>query len=192
MASDQTEPEFLKLFKTPGNGQSGDDQPGDKQTGDGQPGDEQPGAGPGRARPGAREAWRRWRQNRPFLGGLLVVMAGAEILISEKGPLPLIIHIGVQGVAGYLIPVVLLLCGLLLLFHPVQRTFYAVLAVLLALGSWITSNLGGFFIGMLLGLVGGWLAFAWRSPEERAAGERKAGISPGPASQTGPLGQERK
>jgi hypothetical protein len=92
---------------------------------------------------------------------LLVLLGGAEILLSERAPLPVVIHVGIQGLAGYLVPAVLLLCGLLLWFTPEQRTFYSILAVLLSLGSWITSNLGGFFVGMALGLVGGSLAFAW-------------------------------
>jgi hypothetical protein len=109
----------------------------------------------------AFSAWYRWRRNRPFWGGLLVLLGGAEILLSERAPLPVVIHVGIQGLAGYLVPAVLLLCGLLLWFTPEQRTFYSILAVLLSLGSWITSNLGGFFVGMALGLVGGSLAFAW-------------------------------
>jgi hypothetical protein len=109
----------------------------------------------------AWHAWRHWRRTRPFWGGLLVLLGGAEILLSERAPLPLVIHIGLQGLAGYLVPLISLLCGALLWFHPVQRTFYSLLAVLLALGSWITSNLGGFFIGMLLGVIGGALAFGW-------------------------------
>lgn len=108
------------------------------------------------------EAWRQWRRARPFWGALLVLVGGVEILLTEASPLPLVIHIGLQGAAGYLIPVVLVLSGLLLLFHPVQRTFYALLAIILALGSWVTSNMGGFFFGMLLGIVGGSLAFAWQ------------------------------
>jgi hypothetical protein len=106
-------------------------------------------------------AFYRWRHNRPFWGGLLVLLGGAEILLSERTPLPVVIHVGIEGLAGYLVPAVLLLCGLLLWFTPEQRTFYSILAVLLSLGSWITSNLGGFFIGMALGLVGGSLGFAW-------------------------------
>lgn len=113
---------------------------------------------------GLLRAWRAfssWRRSRPFWGGLLIILGAGEILLSERAPLPLVIHIGFQGLAGYLVPAILLLCGLLLWFNPVQRTFYSLLAVLLALGSWITSNLGGFFVGMLLGLVGGALAFGW-------------------------------
>jgi hypothetical protein len=109
----------------------------------------------------ARQAFRIWRRTRPFWGGLLVTGGAGEILMSEHGPISLVIHIGIQGLAGYLIPLMLLLCGVLLWFNPAQRAFYSLLAIVLALGSWITSNLGGFFIGMLLGLVGGALAFAW-------------------------------
>ena len=122
-------------------------------------------AGPAGAGPRDTELvaarWRQWRHGRPFWGGAFVVAGAAVTLLSERAPLPLIVHIGVQGVAGYLVPVMLLVCGLLLWFHPAQRTFYSILAVLLALGSWITSNLGGFFGGMLLGLLGGSLGFAW-------------------------------
>ena len=122
----------------------------------------------------ALPAWRAWRRARPFWGGLFVVLGGGEILLSEQASLPLAIHIGLHGLASYLIPLLLLLCGLLLWFHPPLRTFYSVLAVLLALGSWITSNLGGFFVGMLLGLFGGSLAFAWVSGDDRRTGTRPA------------------
>ncbi len=131
-------------------------------------------AEPGRLRR-ARLAFRRWRHTRPFLGGLLVTLGGVEILLSERAPLPLVIHIGLQGLAGYLVPLMLVLCGLLLLFNPVQRTFYALLAVLLSLAAWVTSNLGGFFIGMLLGLIGGALAFAWVQRERRGPAQHRSG-----------------
>ena len=107
-------------------------------------------------------SWRRWRHSRPFWGGFFVLLGGSVILLSEQAPLPLVVHIGVQGLAGYLVPIVLVLCGLLIWFNPGQRVFYSLLSVLLALTSWITSNLGGFFFGMLLGVLGGSLAFAWQ------------------------------
>jgi Family of unknown function (DUF6114) len=113
-----------------------------------------------------RQAFRIWRRTRPFWGGLLVTGGAGEILMSEHGPISLVIHIGIQGLAGYLIPVMMLLCGVLLWFNPAQRAFYSLLSIVLALGSWITSNLGGFFIGMLLGIVGGALAVAWAADSD--------------------------
>ncbi|MFI2663830.1 DUF6114 domain-containing protein [Micromonospora carbonacea] len=115
----------------------------------------------GRSAAGGAGRWRAWRRSRPFWGGLLVALGGVEILATLRAPLPVILHVGPQGLAGYLVPVILLLCGVLLLAHPPQRLFYALVSLVLALVSWLTSNLGGFFVGMLLALVGGCLAFAW-------------------------------
>jgi Family of unknown function (DUF6114) len=111
-------------------------------------------------------AWQRWRRTRPFWGGLLIILGGAEILLSEQAPLPIVIHVGAQGLAGYLVPIVLVVCGVLLWLSPTQQTFYSVLAVVLALGSWVTSNLGGFFVGLILGVIGGALAFAWQRGDD--------------------------
>ena len=133
---------------------------------------------PGRA----RAAFRRWRRTRPFWGGLLITVGGAEILVTEKAPFKLVLHIGLQGLAGYLLPAVMVLCGLLLWFTPAQRTFYAVLSVMLSLATWVTSNLGGFLIGMLLGLVGGSLAFGWMprgaGPDRTRRGRTKKKADP--------------
>jgi hypothetical protein len=119
-------------------------------------------------------AWQRWRRTRPFWGGLLIILGGAEMLLSEQAPLPIVIHVGVQGLAGYLVPIVLVLCGVLLWLSPLQQTFYSVLAVVLALASWVTSNLGGFFVGLMLGVLGGSLAFAWQRGEGPGPGLAEA------------------
>lgn len=137
----------------------------------GEDGPTQPGDAGGPGLPASRrEVWQQWRHSRPVLGPVLVIAGGLEILVSERAPLPLLIHIGVQGVAGFLIPAIMVLCGVLLLLHPVQRTFYSILAILLALGSWITSNLGGFFVGLLLGVAGGALSFAWQQGTRARSG----------------------
>jgi hypothetical protein len=112
-------------------------------------------------------AWGRWRRSRPFWSGLLIVLGGTEILVSERAPVRVILHLGVQGIAGYLLPIVIILCGFLLWFNPQQRLFYSILAVIMSLGTWVTSNLGGFFLGLILGVVGGSLAFGW-TPDEGA------------------------
>jgi Family of unknown function (DUF6114) len=120
----------------------------------------------------ARLAFRGWRRGRPFWGGLIVVLGAAEILITYRAPFGIIVHFGLYGLAGYLVPIMLALLGLLIIFDSTHRTFYSVLSVLAALGTWLTSNLGGFFIGMLLGLVGGCLAFGWQYGERPARADR--------------------
>lgn len=114
----------------------------------------------------ARHAFWVWRRTRPFWGGLLVIAGASEMLVSEQAPLPVVTHIGIQGLAGYLIPTFMAFSGVLLWLNPIDRTIYSLLALFLALGSWITSNLGGFFVGMLVGVIGGSLAFAWTTDSE--------------------------
>ena len=132
----------------------------------------EPAATPGRPRR-ARLAFRAWRRARPFWGGLLVLLGAGEILLTYHAPFGLVVHFGVYGLAGYAVPGLLALLGLMIVFDPTHRTFYSVFAVLTALGTWLTSNLGGFIIGMLLGLVGGSLAFGWQLGERPARTERK-------------------
>ncbi|MFF4522058.1 DUF6114 domain-containing protein [Streptomyces bluensis] len=120
--------------------------------------------------------FREWRGQRPFAGGLLLTLGGAEILVTMKAPLPVILHIGMQGLAGYLIPGVMIVCGLLILFNPSQRLFYSIIGVLLSVGSWLTSNIGGFLIGLVLGVTGSVLAFGWlpdQEPREKRSGRRR-------------------
>jgi Family of unknown function (DUF6114) len=124
-----------------------------------------------------RGGFGRWRRSRPFWGGLLIILGGGWILFTEKAPLSAVVHFGMQGLAGYAIPLVIALCGVLLWVNPAQRLFYSILAVLLSLGTWVTSNLGGFLIGMLLGLVGGSLAFAWSPPRRTGPAPDGAGPS---------------
>ena len=142
---------------------------------------------PREPRGGIRPAFRRWRAGRPFWGGLLLAVGGAEILLTQKASLKVILHIGMQGLAGYLLPVLMVLCGLLILFNPTQRLFYSITGALISLGSWMTSNLGGFFIGLLLGVVGSCLAFGWlpdqaprRSRRQRRKEARAAEAVPQP------------
>ncbi|MEU8652403.1 DUF6114 domain-containing protein [Streptomyces sp. NPDC048737] len=127
--------------------------------------------------------FRRWTARRPFPGGLLLVLGGAEILVTMKAPLPVILHIGMQGLAGYLLPTLMVLVGLLILFNPAQRLFYSIIGVLLSLGTWPTSNLGGFLIGLLLGVVGSCLTFGWLPDQESRKVRRQRRKAAGAAGQ---------
>jgi hypothetical protein len=122
---------------------------------------------------GWRPAFRAWRAGRPFWGGLLLTLGGGWILLTEKASLKVIMHVGMQGVAGYLLPTVMALCGLLTIFSPAQRLFYSIVGILCSLGTWLTSNLGGFFLGLALGAVGSCLAFGWLPDQEPRVSRRK-------------------
>lgn len=133
--------------------------------------------------PGFPRRWwrsfRGWRHSRPFWGGLLVFLGAAEILLTYRAPFGMVLHFGMYGLAGYLVPALMAVLGLMIIFDPDHRTFYSVLAVLAALGTWLTSNLGGFILGMLLGVIGGSMAFGWTHSERP---ERKRRRSRAPAA----------
>ncbi|MFD2766768.1 DUF6114 domain-containing protein [Micromonospora eburnea] len=138
------------------------------------------------ARPGGfTRAWRgfrRWRRSRPFWGGLFAVLAGAEIFGTTQATLAgLTLKMGPTGFLAWLIPTILVVCGLLLWFTPQHRIFYSVIAAVTAVYSLIGVNLGGFFLGMLLGIVGAGLGFAWMPGRPASTGEQ-----PVPAVDEGP------
>ncbi|MFI7576167.1 DUF6114 domain-containing protein [Micromonospora sp. NPDC049497] len=111
---------------------------------------------------GPWDALRRWRRSRPFWGGLLTALAGLEIFGTTQMSLSgLTFQLGPTGFLSWLIPAILLACGLLMWITPQQRIFYAVVAVVTAVYSLIGINLGGFLLGAVLGTIGSGLGFAW-------------------------------
>jgi uncharacterized protein DUF6114 len=131
----------------------------------------------------AGELWRRfggWRRVRPFWGGLLMILAAAVLFLSANLTLKAMqVHFGQEGFLSYLLPLMLLLCGLLVWFTPAQRLFYAVIGLLTSVYSLIGLNLGGFGVGMLLGIAGGALVIAWTPPPAIPA---PASVSPEPTA----------
>jgi hypothetical protein len=138
-----------------------------------------------------RTRWRAWRRSRPVWGGLLLFVAGVELVLLPlsgvlvHGGLKLVIYIGIGGVFGVLIGALLIAAGTALLVNPVHRSFYGIAGIVLGIASFPASNLGGFFLGMLLAIVGGALGYAWSpipaegtgvqgSPGTEAGGESAA------------------
>jgi len=139
-----------------------------------------------------RSRFRGWRRRRPFWGGVLLAAAGIELLVAPAAqslilPIDLIIYAGVAGISGNLIGVLLIGIGVLSWFQPAQKSFFGMVGIMLALVSFVTSNFGGFVIGMLLGIVGGALVFAWgpKTREQRFEGRQRA-EGPGGSDETGP------
>jgi len=131
------------------------------------------GSGPAQAAPAPRrrlarlERWRAWRRSRPFWGGLLLILSGLELFAIPlsgdliHGAIKLVIYIGIAGVFGVLIGALLVVAGLVIWFNQAHKTFYGIAGIVLGIVSFPASNLGGLFIGMLLAIIGGSIAFAW-------------------------------
>jgi hypothetical protein len=120
---------------------------------------------------------------------MLLVLAGLEMLlipltgVLARGQIKLVIYVGVGGIFGILIGALLIASGLALWFNDAHKTFYSIAGVLLAILSFIGTNLGGFFIGMLLGIVGGSLAFAWAPATEAGTDDFRPPPPPEPRSE---------
>ncbi|WP_246212958.1 DUF6114 domain-containing protein [Streptomyces abyssomicinicus] len=113
-----------------------------------------------------------WRWRRPFWGGLLLTLAGTLIMIMMvQGSLEVALASGPRGVVGYILPALMIICGVLTLFSPAQRVFYSIVGLLSSLGAWVTSNMGAFMIGTILGVTGSTLIFGWL-PEQGPRGKK--------------------
>jgi hypothetical protein len=106
--------------------------------------------------------FRAWRKNRPFVGGLLTVLAGIEMFFSGQLDVGNIhVQVGIEGFQATVIPISLVVLGILAVAMPVHRIFYGVICLVVSVYSLVGVNLGGFFVGMLLGAIGGVLTVSW-------------------------------
>ncbi|WP_027342016.1 DUF6114 domain-containing protein [Hamadaea tsunoensis] len=118
--------------------------------------------------------WRRftaWRRGRPFWGGLLSILAGIEIFSSTQQSIgEMDIKVGMEGMQAYVIPLALVFAGFLAWFTPAQRHFYGLLVPVIAVYALIGVNFGGWFVGTILGMIGGAMIFAWSPAPPRGTG----------------------
>ncbi|MGW1638609.1 DUF6114 domain-containing protein [Streptomyces lavendulae] len=123
---------------------------------------------------------RAWRRTRPFWGGLLLVLGGAELLLVPLSPVTVLVSLGPGGIAAIGIGAALIVAGLFLWCVPQARTYVSLHALLLSVLSFVATNLGGFLVGMLLGIAGSALAFGWTpvTAAEEAAGGEAGGPAP--------------
>ncbi|MER8037759.1 DUF6114 domain-containing protein [Streptomyces hydrogenans] len=108
-------------------------------------------------------------RRRPFGAGLALALGGAEILLVQRaGPADLL-----TADVRFAVPLLMVVCGVLIVGDPRRRRAYAVVGVLASLASWVASDLGGFLLGAALGIVGGALALGRAAdpgpPDPRAA-----------------------
>lgn len=109
----------------------------------------------------ARRSFRAFRRTRPFWGGLWLLIGGWLVLRLSMVSAHIAVTGGMTGAGGWLTGGGMILCGLAAWFAPSQRYVVGVAGVLLAISSLVVSNLGGFFVGMALGVLGGSMTLAW-------------------------------
>lgn len=122
----------------------------------------------------ARRWFRALRRTRPFWGALWMAFGGYTILKYSMAPLQVIAKTGMTGVAGYVLGGGLIFCGLVALCIPSQRYAAGLIGIVLAVVSLVASNLGGFFVGMLAGVLGGSMTLGWGVKKPRRRDVRRA------------------
>ncbi|WP_282793553.1 DUF6114 domain-containing protein [Streptomyces sp. CC224B] len=135
--------------------------------------------------PGARRVFRRWRRTRPFWGGLLLLLGGAELLLVPLSPLTVLVSLGIGGIAAIGIGIGLMVAGLFLWLLPHTHHYVSVNAMILSVLSFAATNLGGFLVGMVLGIVGSAMGFGWTPvPADGQEEARRPGIRDGQGTRT--------
>lgn len=143
--------------------------------------------------------FRHFRRSRPFWGGLLAMVAGVPIMYFPYAKLALngmtVTMATTAGAGSLIIGILLIVLGLTAWFQPAVRIFSGVATMLLTLVSIPVSNLSGFGMALLPGLIGGGLMVAWApNPVEAAPkAEVVAATAPVPPSTaTGAAGPRRR
>ncbi|WP_406203171.1 DUF6114 domain-containing protein [Kitasatospora sp. NBC_01560] len=132
--------------------------------------------------------FRHFRRSRPFWGGLLAMVAGVPIMYFPYAKLALngmtVTMATTAGAGSLIIGILLIVLGLTAWFQPAVRIFSGVATMLLTLVSIPVSNLSGFGMALLPGLIGGGLMVAWApNPVEAAPkAEVVAATAPVPPS----------
>jgi len=120
-----------------------------------------------------RRPFRSWRRGRPFTAGLSVLLAGLEIYWVPQTSVGKLLSMGLPGISSLFIPIFLAIFAVTIWFFPTYRVFSGIASILFALLSLVATNLGGFFVGFLLGMLGGAFAVAWAPRADYTADTRR-------------------
>ncbi|MEN2423826.1 DUF6114 domain-containing protein [Streptomyces rimosus] len=103
-------------------------------------------------------------RGRPLTAVALLAAAGTELAYLPLGRPGLLALQGPGATSSFMIAGALLAVAALLLYRPRRARFCGVAGMLLGLLSCPLANFGGFLAGMLLAVLGGAFALAWRQP----------------------------
>jgi len=107
-------------------------------------------------------AFTRFRRTRPFWGSIILALGGYFVMLPILGgSFELLMHFGTRGITVYILGGGMIAAALVSMFAPAQRHFPALMAAVFSVASLPLANLGGWIIGMALGIIGSGLVFAW-------------------------------
>lgn len=110
---------------------------------------------------GARQRLRTFRRTRPFWG-CLVLSLGAYFIVSPVlTSVSATVSMGTAAVSSWIIATVMVAAAGVSLVMPGHRHFPAIVATIVSVASLVLANLGGYVIGMALGIIGSGMIFAW-------------------------------
>jgi hypothetical protein len=104
-----------------------------------------------------------------LIGGLFVIFGGAALAFAGSiiGSLNITgagsasNTVLALGVVGVIMGIIMVVGGFMLYSKPTSAKMWGVIVLVLSIISWVTA-IGGFFIGFLLGLIGGILAITFK------------------------------
>jgi len=104
-----------------------------------------------------------------LIGGLFVIFGGVTLAfvgsifsgLNVSGAASASNAVLALGVVGIIMGLVMVVGGFMMYSKPTSTKMWGVIVLILAIISWVTA-IGGFFIGFLLGLIGGILALTFK------------------------------
>ena len=104
-----------------------------------------------------------------LIGGLFVIFGGAALAFAGSligsfnvtGAGSASSTVLALGIVGVIMGIIMVVGGFMLYSKPTSAKMWGVIVLILSIISWVTA-LGGFFIGFLLGLIGGILALTFK------------------------------
>ncbi|HSV38951.1 MAG TPA: DUF6114 domain-containing protein [Nocardioidaceae bacterium] len=112
----------------------------------------------------AARAWQGFayfRKSRPFWGCIILALGGWFVLKPAVGSFAVMSSLGSGGAAVYILGGGMMAAAVVSFVTPAQRHFPALMAAIFSVASLPMANLGGWLIGMTLGIVGSGMVFAW-------------------------------
>lgn len=108
-----------------------------------------------------RASFRHFRRTRPFWGSLILIAGAYMIAHPMIGAMSFLTTVGARALTPLLLAGGMTAAALVAFFAPSQRHFPAIVATMLSVASLPLANLGGWIIGMALGIVGSSMIFGW-------------------------------